>query len=297
MTMPTMATRVAGSHGRWTRCVVIGSLSITAWTMPSVGQAGSPGDDGLVIVDAGDPANRVNLLPLPIAGAAAEIVSVETFASSAVDDVTGEELGRFAASLDAQQTIVVMAVRSDGGFATRSRVDRAETDGDDELILGLDFTELVGMSWDSEISPDGVVVDSDLVDSGRLTETARSLTTGLATSLMALLPASPVGSGAHWTIEVDDVAGSFAYDCHLVSVDGGRFRVEFDYRIDTAGFEDDAEVRASTVGHGEFDGSLSTRLDGTTRLADSTTVTVDGDDVMVVTEYTMASVSRPLGAG
>lgn len=302
-----MSTVTTGRRSRcWRRCVLTASLATACWAAPSPAGAGSPDDDGLVIVDAGDPTNRVSLLPVPQAGAAAEIVSAETFVSSAVDE-TGEVLGEFTASLDSQQTMVVVDVRADGGFVARSRVDSADVDGDAELILGLDFAELVGLSWDSVVAPDGVVVESDLLDNGRLTDTARSLTEGLPTSLMALVPLEPVGEGARWTIEVDDFAGSYAYDCRLVAVAGGRFRVEFEYRIDTMTVQDGTEARAVTVGHGDFDGSLTSRLDGATRLADTTTVTLDADDadsdassaltdgVTMITEYTAATVSRPIG--
>ncbi len=301
MVMPT-TVRGSAARPRWRRWGLCVSLTIGVVAVPSPSGAGAPDDGGLVIIDAGDPTNRADLLPSPVAGATAEVVSAETFASSAVDDATGEVVGEFTATLDSQQTLVVLEVQADGEFVARSRVDSAEVEGAAELILGLDFRELVGMGWDSVVGPDGVVIRSDLVDSGRLTETALSLRAGLPTPLMALVPMEPVGQGARWTIELEDFSGTYSYDCRLVSVAGDRFRVEFDYRFDTTSLQDGTRARVVTEGHGDYDGSLARRLDSTYRVADRTTVTTEGgsggaltDDLTVVTEYTAATVSRPIG--
>lgn len=297
VTRPLMRRR----WGRVAMAATVAAVTMTATAAgpaPSVVSAGSPGgDDGLVIVDAGDPSDRVSLLVPPAAGSIAEVTSIETFESAAVDSASGDEVGVFDASLTSQQTVVVSDVRPNGTFVTRSRIDDAETEGSDELILGLDFTELVGMSWESVVAPNGVLLDSELVDSGRLTETARSMTGGLPGGMLALLPGTPVGTGARWTIDFSDITGDYSYDVGLVEVSADRFLVEFDYRLDATSFDGDTTVDASTVGHGDFDGSLSERLDATTRLADTSTVVADGDDIIVVITYTMVSTSRPLAAG
>ena len=303
---------------RHIRRITAGLLATAAVVgVPSLTDAATSTDDEgvtVTVVDEGDPSHRVVLVPPMTSGTVAD--STTTFDIDMamvgsgypidIDLVTEGEMTRTSQVLD---------VAADGGFTTRETLtsfDMANTTGDgmpaDPDELGLeggtttDLSPLVDVPLVAEYTADRDLADIAPESAATVTPAQAELVDELADGgfgtegFGGLLPTTPVGEGAEWTVtEADspggvDVGVPVALRFTLVSLKDTDYRIEFTVDGDMADYleaEEGTEVDGEMTLTGTISGDASRPFDQRWTMDMSMDMTFTEDDIAIGVDATI----------
>jgi hypothetical protein len=301
-TSTTVARRKAVRAGLATAAIGAVTLGVAA---PSAGATSVPpsSDGDVVVLDAGDLSQPVDLGARPAAGTAATNTSVSSVTGTLA--VTGEQEQNV--DLDVVTTVVESAqvtASDESGVTIRRRVESYDvTDNSSEDGAGESFAsdeelaELVGVDLDYFFGPDNRLQDVVPADGVEVTdEQLAAIDEVIADGIdKAGLPAEPVGVGAQWTATLPGTNGGAAIEATytLVSFADGQYTVEVSAAGDAASlYGDDLprgfdEASGTIAGTGTLVGSVDEPLVRSVELELDLDVTLTGPTTEMTMNLTM----------
>ena len=254
---------------------------------PRRASAESDGDGPTIVVEnAGDQSNAINLPAPPQVGQAAQTAMAIDMAL-AIDD--GGNSTEVAVGLAMDLTMEVTAVSEDGGYVT---------------VLTLDAVEIKDMPDGADASAvpcvgvDGLQLEQTL-DSAGNTLSLEPVGTGLGGAEMGcveqfastqsqsavVFPAEPVGPGASWSADVvvenQGVELPVSYHYTLSDVSNGRYTIEATLVSDIDITQGGVDVTGTMAGAGTTTGAVANPLDvsSTFNVTTDMVSSVDGMDM------------------
>lgn len=189
----------------------------------------------ITVTDAGDPATAVDLTPVASVGAKTND-TVTTFLTAVASG--GGQRVEVSETTTVIYTTEVVAAAPDGGYTQNWAVASAtSSEPISESVSDIsEYAALTGVLLTSTYDANGfaspVTAAPGVVPTADQTAAIESQNSG-GIGEVILVPDSPVGAGATWTVTRDEAAGTVrsTQNYHLVSVTDGRYSLEFDYTI------------------------------------------------------------------
>lgn len=256
--------------------VVGGVLGLVEPAVVDGARSGDDGDSSVVLVDAGDQSNAVQLPARAAVGDAATFTSFQSTEVTIAERNGPTNHVDFSLSFAGAQT--VMAVATDRGHTERMRIDDAERSPAFERVGGFDPVDLIGLTFTQHVDADGGLGGIEFLDSGRLRESAQLLGQQFSVTSPIAFAGQPVGIGAQWTREVfvPTAFGSIAFDdrFELVELGADRYVVDIAFLVDVDVSPFGAHVSGSIEGDGQFSASLDDALESSISLRQAASLSI-----------------------
>lgn len=246
-------------------------------------QAGSdePGEPEPTLLDAGD--GETIELPVPYAVGQAAVID-STFATEM--KVAGVEIDfTLNLVLDSQVT----ELTAEGGALIESLIaDVAATSADPSLDLS-SIEDVAGLSYVETYSPEGVVLDTELLGLESLSPEQRSAAQELLASSQSVdleFPKGAVGVGARWDadtmFESQGLSIPVTYHYELVALDAATYTVEISYDADVDTTIQGAHVSGTVSGRGTIVGDRENPLMSTVDVTQDLEMTMAGQGTITM---------------
>lgn len=220
----------------------------------------------VTVTDAGDPATAVDLTPGATVGAKTND-TVTTFLTAVASG--GGQRVDVSETTTLTYTTEVIAAAPDGGYTQNWAVASAtSSEPISESVSDIsEFAALTGVLLTSTYDANGfaspVTAAPGVVPTA---DQAAAIDAQNADGIneVIVVPDSPVGTGATWTVSRNEAAGSIqsTQNYHLVSVADGRYSLEFDFTITYTNTQHPTEpttlVSGTSTGSGTQTGVVAT---------------------------------------
>lgn len=261
--------------------IAIGTVTVSAAGTAGATSVPPSSEPAVVIVDAGDVSQPVDLRAQPAVGSAATNTSVSTVTGTLAIEGTETQ----SVDLDVTTTVVQfgeVTAADDTGMTMRRRVesydvtDNSSTSGAGESFASdEELGELVGLEFDYLFDADNRLQDVVPAPGVELTADQEAAVEEVIADGMdnAGLPTEPVGVGAEWTAELPGAsgpAGALMATYTLTSFDDGQFTIDVTVEGDGDMYDADElpsgfdEVTGTVTATGQLVGSVDEPLIRTT---------------------------------